>query len=150
MKKIGRRKEHNLLECKETLEEIKNQILCHPLTTRKIFDLWNRVAKEKGITRCSYLSDKLSRRLKKLISIFGLEQWHAFFDEISENEFLQEANWFNLSWISEPENFVKVLDGVYKRTDRKKHLPVNAIGDSKSVNNMLDAWKSKRRKELGL
>ncbi len=143
-----KRNEVGLLIHKDTLEDTVNHLFQTRLMPKKIFDLWNRISKEKGVTRCSFLSVKLKNRLAYLITIFSPEDWKVVFKEVCENEFLQESHWFNLSWISEPENFTKVLDGAYKRTDRKKHLPSNAVGDQKSVKNMLDEWRKKRKKEI--
>lgn len=136
-----------LVECNQGLEEDIEQILRAPLTPKKIYDAWNRVAYDKHTTKCSYLSDALTRKLKKLISIFSLEQWKEVFNEIIGNEFFHGSGWFCLSWIAMPENFTKVLDGVYHQTNRKQFLPQNTVGDQKSVQTMLDKWRKQRRQE---
>jgi len=141
-------KKENLFPEKSDIREDIRKVLLSPITPRKIFDLWNRLSEEVGVTRCSFLSDSLSRKLKKLISIFSSKQWEEFFSEVLENEFLQNVNWFGLSWISVPENFAKVVDGVYKRSKYKPDKPSNALGKREDVIKMLDEWRREDDNEM--
>lgn len=128
----------------EEIDDIVNNVFVGKLTVDKIFGLWNRFADEYDVTRCSFLSDSLRRKITKNIKDIPPGSWKECFCQIQKSIWLHDKGWFNLSWLMKQENFTKVMDGAYSKS-MKQDMPSNAVGTKTSVERMMKKWKKKTR-----
>lgn len=81
---------------------------------KEILSFWNAQHLLPEVKRCSPSSVR-GKMLIARIKEYGAEEVIEAVRLASESKFLLGQNWFGLEWFVKPNNFVKVLEGMYSR-----------------------------------
>lgn len=125
-------KEKDINVSKDTFPDFKKSGSQLPEIIPIIRDQWNTL-KDYGIQQIKILGPQ-TRRAKHLnarIREFGLESFAQVIEQIKQSDFLQGDNdrrWkITFDWVVEPANYIKVLEGNYKTSEKRSQ---NTFSDS--------------------
>lgn len=108
-----------------------------------IKDYWN--SKTKGaMGRVVSIDGERRSMTRARIAKYGLDAFYKMIDIAAESEFMHGTTWANYSWCVRPNNFPKVLEGQYLRTQTQTTTLTTTNNGNKRIGSEADQRRADR------
>ena len=90
---------------------------------RDFYQRFRIVSSEMGNTRPKFKepTHKNKRTIMKALNKFTPDEVNIFFTNYLKSDFLNGKKWLTLEWACKPDNFLKIMSGVYVQDYDKKN-----------------------------